>query len=115
MRARLLVAFGGCLAAFAVVAACELNPQPLPPGEQPDGGGFAAGGSGSGGSNGATGAGSDGGALPIVTADASVSGDSGAGIAADAEADSASDASGDGGDGASDAESEDAALDASGD
>lgn len=104
MRLRLLP--GASLALFVAAAACDLNPQPLPPGEQPDGGnsetvpggGSSSTGSSSGGPNGTTGS-SDAGTSPPFGL-----GDAGA-LAADAAlADAALDGAADG--------STDAALDA---
>jgi len=84
MRARYWICAGSAL--FVALAACDLNPQPIPPGEQSDGGVDDNGASG-GGSNTATPEGPDGAVFG--------SGDAGH----DAPSDSASDAeSGDAGD-----------------
>jgi hypothetical protein len=103
---RLRVLLGASLVVFVAAAACDLNPQPLPPGEQPDagnsdtvpGGGSSSTGSSSGGSTGTTGS-SDAGTSPPFGL-----GDAGA-LALDAAlADAALDGTADG--------STDAALDA---
>jgi hypothetical protein len=114
-------------AVCASLAACDLNPQPLPPGEEPDaalpsnsgsgsGGGLGGGSNGSGGTTGTGsgsggGSGSSGGGVPGVDAgpiaeDAAVP-DGGTVPPGDAGADAPSDAPSDGHeDGAADATSE---------
>jgi hypothetical protein len=99
MRTRLLVGTSVAIL-FAAAAACDLNPQPLPPGEQPDGGNSETPAPGSsGGSNSATG-GSSGDAATAANPD----GGEALGIT-EGGTDGASD-------GSSDAEGSDASLDA---
>jgi hypothetical protein len=104
---RFRVALGASVAVLLVVAAaCDLNPQPLPPGEQADGGSTAqvpaTGPGGSGGSNGATsGTASDAGVADgggaFLASDAG-STDGATDGARDGEADAESDAADDAGD-----------------
>ena len=120
-RARLLRSASLTFVAVALAAACDLNPQPLPPGEQSDGGTLANGpggpsgsGSSSGsGSGGSGSSGSDASTPPIVVNDGGGVPSLDSGSAADASLDAQADASGDGAtDAATDGSETDAALDA---
>jgi hypothetical protein len=127
-RARLFFSAFAAAALLAVLvgsAACDLNPQPLPPGEQPDGGSLGAPGPSNGGSSGGSGGNTpaDASAPPPIgsldggtqSADAAARSDAGSAedagspdSAVDGATDGSSDGAVDGGNGGN----EDAALDA---
>jgi hypothetical protein len=90
MRARLFL--GASLAFSCAIAACDLNPQPLPPGDQSDGG-IDETPTGNGGATNAAGGGTDGSAQPGVPGDGgSHFGSSDASAEAGASSDGSSDA-----------------------